>query len=82
MGYTKGNQEIRKNILNNVNVPVVSVEDNVVVPVEVASNKEEYGAYTIRRKILSKLNEFLVPYTMPQIQCPKNSGLPYLIILI
>ena len=74
VGYTKGNQEIRKNILNNVNVPVVSVEDNVVVPVEVASNKEEYGAYTIRRKILSKLNEFLVPYTMPQIQCPKNSG--------
>jgi deoxyribodipyrimidine photo-lyase len=42
-------------------VGVVQVESDVVVPVEVASNKREYAARTIRPKIHRRLGEFLVP---------------------
>ena len=33
----------------------------VVVPIEIVSNKEEYAASTIRKKINEKLVEYLVP---------------------
>jgi deoxyribodipyrimidine photo-lyase len=42
-------------------VPVVRVESDVVVPVEVASNKREFAARTIRPKIQKRLGEFLTP---------------------
>jgi deoxyribodipyrimidine photo-lyase len=41
-------------------VGVAQVESDVVVPVEVASNKREYAARTIRPKIQRRLGEFLV----------------------
>jgi deoxyribodipyrimidine photo-lyase len=40
---------------------VVQVESNVVVPVEVTSEKEEYAAATIRRKIHKHLPRFMKP---------------------
>jgi deoxyribodipyrimidine photo-lyase len=40
---------------------VIEVESDVIVPVEVASGKEEYAARTIRNKIHSHLGYFLVP---------------------
>ncbi|MCX8151329.1 MAG: deoxyribodipyrimidine photo-lyase [Candidatus Bathyarchaeota archaeon] len=40
--------------------PLVQVEDNVIVPVEVASEKEEYSAATLRPKIIAKQNQFIV----------------------
>ncbi|BAL81485.1 deoxyribodipyrimidine photo-lyase [Caldisericum exile] len=70
VGYTKLLREWRKNIVESVNIPVLSVEDNVIVPVEIASNKEEYAAYTIRRKIQKQLNDYLKPLNMPQIAFP------------
>ncbi|MDD4224557.1 MAG: deoxyribodipyrimidine photo-lyase [Candidatus Cloacimonetes bacterium] len=48
----------------------LEVESDVVVPVETASNKEEYAAATIRRKILKHLEAFLLP--------PDQLGLPKL----
>jgi deoxyribodipyrimidine photo-lyase len=41
--------------------PLVQVESDVVVPVEVTSNKREYAARTIRPKIQKRLGEFLKP---------------------
>jgi deoxyribodipyrimidine photo-lyase len=41
---------------------VVQVESDVVVPIEVVSNKAEYAARTIRPKIHKHLNDFLVPF--------------------
>ncbi|MGB9832811.1 MULTISPECIES: deoxyribodipyrimidine photo-lyase [Caldisericum] len=70
VGYTKFLREWRKNIVEEIKVPVVAVEDNVVVPVEVTSNKEEYGAYTIRKKIQKNLKDYLVPLDFPQISFP------------
>lgn len=70
VGYTKTVRDWRKNILEEIKIPVVSVEDNVIVPVEIASTKEECGAYTIRKKIQRNLREYLVAYEMPQVNFP------------
>lgn len=71
VGYTKVLKEWRKHILEEIKIRVISVEDNVVVPVSIASDKEEYGAYTIRRKIQKHLPEYLVSYNMPEITFPQ-----------
>lgn len=44
---------------------VIYVESNVMVPVKVASNKEEYAARTIRKKIWNKVHDYsnLIPET-------------------
>ena len=60
-GYTKIQRAWRQAVYNNIGCPAAEIEDNVVVPVEVASDKEEYAARTIRPKINSKLPEFLKP---------------------
>ncbi|XP_037822376.1 deoxyribodipyrimidine photo-lyase [Lucilia sericata] len=43
-------------------VPFIQVDAHNVVPVWVASDKQEYGARTIRNKINSKLPEFLTEF--------------------
>jgi hypothetical protein len=55
-----------------VSVPVAEVDAHNVVPVWVASDKREYGARTIRRKIQDKLLEFLTEY--PQLPVPAAWG--------
>lgn len=40
---------------------MVQVETNVIVPVEVASLKEEYAAYTLKNKISKRLEAFALP---------------------
>lgn len=46
----------RDTILNLAACPFVEVESNVLVPVEMVSNKEEYAASTIRRKLWSQIS--------------------------
>ena len=43
----------------NMDCPLIQVEDNVVVPVKEASVKEEYSAATLRSKISEKIHSFL-----------------------
>lgn len=43
-------------------VPLIQVDAHNVVPVWTASDKQEYGARTIRNKINSKLQEFLTEF--------------------
>ncbi len=71
-GYLKRNSEDYKYAAEKAVVPLIQVEDNVIVPVEEASQKEEYSAATMRPKILSKLNNFL---ELPPEISPKKSSL-------
>ncbi len=60
-GYLRIQKQWRRNVAEKAGCPVVQVESDVVVPVEVASGKEEYAARTIRPKIHRHLAEFLKP---------------------
>lgn len=48
-----------REVENELSVPMIVVEANIVVPVETASEKVEHAARTIRPKINSRLDRFL-----------------------
>jgi len=58
-GYLRTLRQWYRYAAKNVDCPFVQVEDNVVVPVDETSGKEEYSARTIRPKILDKTHRFL-----------------------
>ncbi|MFO8007474.1 MAG: deoxyribodipyrimidine photo-lyase [Candidatus Brocadiia bacterium] len=60
-GYLRCQRQWREHVARRAGCPVVQVETDVVVPVETASDKEEYAARTIRPRIHERLEEFLVP---------------------
>ena len=53
----------RSDLAERLDVPVVQVEGDVVVPVDVASEEQEHAARTIRPKINERRDEFLVELT-------------------
>ena len=57
--YTRHERKWRSDAAGKLSVPLVQVEGNVVVPVETASDKQEYAARTIRKDIMSKLDDFV-----------------------
>jgi deoxyribodipyrimidine photo-lyase len=59
-GYLKLQREWRNQAAKHIHCPLIQVETDVVVPVEVASPKEEYSAATFRPKIRKELPHFLV----------------------
>jgi len=60
-GYTRVQREWRGRVAERMACPLVQVESDAIVPVETASEKEEYSAATIRRKLHRLLPDFLVP---------------------
>jgi len=60
-GYTHVQRAWRRYVARHAACPVVQVESDVVVPVELASWKDEYTAATLRPKIRKHLAEYLVP---------------------
>lgn len=60
-GYLRVQVEWRRRVAEAAPCPVMQVETDVVVPVEVVSEKEEYAARTIRPRIHKHLLEFLQP---------------------
>ncbi len=60
-GYLKIQKRWRKNVAQNIKCKLTQIESDVIVPVEVTSNKEEYMARTIRPKIKKNLDEYLAP---------------------
>jgi len=60
-GYLRIERQWRQRVASRLACPLVQVESDVVVPVETASPKEEYAAYTIRPKIHEHLDTFLSP---------------------
>ena len=60
-GYLRPQREWRERVAAEAPCPVVQVESDVVVPVELASDKKETAARTLRPKITRHLDRFLVP---------------------
>ena len=59
--YTRVPRQWYEQVAAKVECPYERVEANVVVPVEVASDKQEYAARTIRPKLHKRWDEHLVP---------------------
>lgn len=59
-GYLRHQREWRRNVADEVSVPMHEVETNLVVPVEVASDKQEYAARTLRPRIHRHLEDYLL----------------------
>jgi deoxyribodipyrimidine photo-lyase len=60
-GYTKTERRWVRTVAEKIGCPLVQVESNVIVPVKIASPKEEYSAATFRPKIKKVLDKYLVP---------------------
>ncbi len=67
-GYLKHQRAWRKTVAKNSGCQVIQVESDVVVPIEVVSNKAEYAARTIRPKIHKHLEEYLVGLKSVEVQ--------------
>ena len=59
-GYSKIERRWTKFVAEKVKCPLIQVESNVIVPVEVASPKEEYSAATFRPKVKKVLDKYLI----------------------
>jgi deoxyribodipyrimidine photo-lyase len=59
-GYLRNQREWRQQVAQQARCRVIQVESDVVVPVEVVSDKAEYAARTIRPKIHRHLEAYLV----------------------
>ncbi len=62
-GYLRTQKAWRARVAREAECAVVQIEDNVVVPVETASDKREYAARTLRPKIQKRLHNFLIELT-------------------
>jgi deoxyribodipyrimidine photo-lyase len=60
-GYLRPQRQWRERVAREATCPVIQVESDVVVPVELASDKRETAARTLRPKIHRHLDRFLVP---------------------
>jgi deoxyribodipyrimidine photo-lyase len=59
-GYLKIQRKWREYVSKQVQCPLIQVESDVIIPVEMASNKEEYSAATLRPKLQRILQQHLV----------------------
>ncbi|MFO8077362.1 MAG: deoxyribodipyrimidine photo-lyase [Thermoplasmatota archaeon] len=73
-GYLRIQKQWRNTVAAKIDCPLFQVESDVIVPVETASEKEEYAAYTLRPKIHRKLSQFLTEIRQRQV---KISSLDY-----
>ena len=73
--YIPVQREWRTALAEAATCPVVQVETEVVVPVDVASDKSEYAARTIRPRIHRVWDEYLVPLDETEPEMPAD-GLP------
>ena len=62
-GYTKVQKAWREHAAAHLDCPLVQVESDVVVPVEVADSKPAFAAADFRRKMTKHLDDFLIPLT-------------------
>jgi deoxyribodipyrimidine photo-lyase len=61
----------KREIVNNINIPFYEVDAHNVVPCFYVSQKQEFGAYTIRPKVHKHLLEFLDEF--PKLKKVKSS---------
>lgn len=66
-GYLRGQREERSRLAERLDVPFIEVEGDVIVPVEIASHKEEWSAATFRRRITPHLDHFPAQSAAPAV---------------
>jgi len=78
-GYLHRLRRWREAVSGEIACPFVEVEDNVTVPVETASGKEEWSAATFRGKVMGLLPLFLgMPGEADQVRKPPDlDGIPW-----
>jgi deoxyribodipyrimidine photo-lyase len=69
-GYLRIQRDWRELVASTAECPVIQVESDAVVPVGVASQKEEWSAATLRKKIARHLQRFLVPLRERKVRNP------------
>ena len=67
-------REWREEVAEKINIPMIEVETDLIVPVEEASSKEEYAARTIRPKIEDELGKYMKKIEERKL---KNSSLEF-----
>lgn len=72
-GYTKIQRSWRTEISETLDVPFYQVETDVVVPIEIVSEKREYAARTIRPKIHKQLDTYMAPVEQRPLDNPSLS---------
>lgn len=72
-GYLRIQRQWRSAVAEKIDCPLYEVTANLIVPVETASEKENYSAGTLRPRIHRQLERFLVPL---QETRPHLSSLP------
>lgn len=73
-GYLQGQKEERSLLAERLDVPFIEVEGDVIVPVEIASHKEEWSAATFRRRINLHLDHFPVPASAEPVTVRADPG--------
>lgn len=68
------NRNWKKKIVEKISIPFYEVDAHNIVPCWIASPKQEFGAYTIRNKILFHLQEFLEGF--PCLEKQKKADVP------
>ena len=58
-GHLRILRQWRRRVAAEISCPLIEVETNLVVPVDEASQKEEYGAYTLRPRLHRKIPDFM-----------------------
>ncbi|PKM85693.1 MAG: deoxyribodipyrimidine photolyase [Firmicutes bacterium HGW-Firmicutes-11] len=77
-GYLRIERQWREWFAQKADCPVIQIESNVIVPVELASSKEEYSAATLRRKLRPQLYQWLQPFHEGECQISSlSSVLPF-----
>ncbi|WP_300667587.1 deoxyribodipyrimidine photo-lyase [Desulfoluna sp.] len=74
-GYLRHQRMWRKEMAKRIPCPVMEVESDAVIPVEVASIKREYAARTLRPKIERLLDRYLIGLVPTPIENPCPSTL-------
>ncbi len=72
-GYMRPQKRWRGRVAGEAGRPLVQVETDVVVPVELASGKQEHAARTLRPKIHEYLDDFLVELTPTEPDKPSSN---------
>ena len=78
-GYLKPDRALRKQVYalaKEEQLPVVIVESDLIVPVRVTSDKQEYAAATIRRKIWKHVDAFNDLFSLPTVKVRYQLTLP------
>ena len=75
-GYLRHQRRWRDAVADGARCEVVEVESDIVVPVEVSSDKCEFAARTLRPRIHKRLDDYLQPVRHGRVRVASNRATP------